>query len=87
MQKSIKTRNKHKKILEKNGKINIRKAYTARKSIKNEKNAKRVAQWRENQSLTENVTHYERITLPLRNADKVKESKIKESKVKESKVK
>jgi len=61
--------------------------YAGKYKSKNEKNAKRVAQWRENQLLTENVTHYESITLPLRNADKVNESKVKESKVKESKAK
>jgi len=45
--------------------------------IKSEKNAERVSQWRENQAVAKNVTHYESV----RNADKVKESKVKESKV------
>lgn len=51
--------------------------------IKNQKNAERVSQWRENQSIGNNVTHYENV----RNEDKLKESKVKESKGKESKVK
>lgn len=49
--------------------------------IKSEKNAERVSQWRENQAVAKNVTHYESV----RNAPKVKESKVNRSKVKESK--
>lgn len=51
--------------------------YSEKYKIKNQKNAERVLQWRENQSNKKNVTHYEHV----RNADKVKESKVKESKV------
>jgi len=46
--------------------------------IKKEKSAERLKQWRENQQVTENVTHSELV----RNASKVKISKVKESKVK-----
>lgn len=51
--------------------------YSEKYKIKNQKNAERVSQWRENQSDKKNVTHYESV----RNADKVNESKVKESKV------
>jgi len=46
--------------------------------IKKEKSAERLKQWRENQQVTENVTHFKQV----RNASKVKISKVKESKVK-----
>ena len=49
--------------------------------IKSEKNAERVSQWRENQAVAKNVTHYESV----RNAPKVKESKVNKSKVIENK--
>lgn len=55
--------------------LNFSKKYQVNK----EKNAKRISEWRENQSVTENVTSYKSV----RNDDKVKESKVKESKVKE----
>lgn len=51
--------------------------FSEKYQIKNKKNAERVLQWRENQTIKKNVTHNERV----RNADKVKESKVKESKV------
>jgi rubrerythrin len=57
--------------------LNFSKKY----QVSKEKNAKRILEWRENQSVSENVTHSELV----RNADKVKESKVNESKVKESK--
>lgn len=50
--------------------------YSENYKIKKEKTAKRVSEWRDKQSLIENVTCYERV----RNATKVKESKVKESK-------
>jgi hypothetical protein len=53
--------------------LNFSKKYQVNK----EKNAKRISEWRENQSVTENVTSYKSV----RNEDKVKESKVKESKV------
>jgi hypothetical protein len=58
--------------------LNFSKKY----QVSKEKNAKRISEWRENQSVNENVTRSEHV----RNDDKVKESKVKESKVKESKV-
>jgi len=54
--------------------LNFSKKY----QVSKEKNAKRILEWRENQSVSENVTRSELV----RNADKVKESKVKESKVK-----
>jgi hypothetical protein len=54
--------------------LNFSKKY----QVSKEKNAKRILEWRENQSVSENVTHSELV----RNANKVKESKVKESKVK-----
>jgi rubrerythrin len=57
--------------------LNFSKKY----QISKEKNAKRISEWRDNQAVSENVTHSELV----RNADKVKESKVNESKVKESK--
>ncbi len=58
--------------------LNFSKKY----QVSKEKNAKRILEWRENQSVSENVTRSEHV----RNADKVKESKVKESKVNISKV-
>jgi len=55
--------------------LNFSKKY----QVSKEKNAKRISEWRDNQSVSENVTRSE----PVRNADKVKESKV--NKVKESK--
>lgn len=51
--------------------------FSEKYQIKKEKNAKRISEWRENQTVSENVTHYESVS----NARKVKESKVKESKV------
>jgi len=45
--------------------------------IKKEKSAERLKQWRENQQVTENETHFEHV----RNASKVKISKVNRSKV------
>ena len=52
--------------------LNYAETYT----IKKEKNLKRISQWRENQDVGKNVTHYKSV----RNASKVKESKVKENK-------
>jgi len=49
--------------------LNFSKKY----QVSKEKNAKRILEWRENQSVSENVTRSELV----RNADKVKESKVK----------
>ena len=51
--------------------------FSEKYQIKKEKNAKRISEWRENQTVSENVTHYKSVS----NAPKVKESKVKESKV------
>jgi hypothetical protein len=51
--------------------------FSEKYKIKKEKNLKRISQWRENQEVTENVTHYESVC----NTPKVKESKVKLSKV------
>lgn len=51
--------------------------YAEKYQIKKEKNAKRILQWRENQSSTGNVTHSESVS----NAPKVKVSKVKVDKV------
>jgi len=51
--------------------------FSQKYQIKKEKNAKRISEWRENQSVSENVTSYESVS----NTSKVKESKVKESKV------
>lgn len=51
--------------------------FSEKYKIKKEKNLKRISQWRENQEVTENVTHYKGV----RNTPKVKESKVNESKV------
>lgn len=47
--------------------------FSEKYKIKKESNAKRVAEWRERQTVTENVTNYEHV----RNTTKVKESKVK----------
>jgi hypothetical protein len=51
--------------------------FSQKYQISKEKNAKRIAEWRENQSVSENVTRYKSVS----NTDKVNKSKIKESKV------
>jgi hypothetical protein len=51
--------------------------FSEKYQVKKEKNAKRIAEWRENQSVSEKVTHYESVS----NAPKVNKSKVKESKV------
>jgi hypothetical protein len=51
--------------------------FSQKYQVKKEKNAKRISEWRENQSVSEKVTHYESVS----NADKVNKSKVKESKV------
>ena len=51
--------------------------YSEKYKIKKEKNLKRISQWRENQDVEENVTHYQSV----RNADKEKKSKVNISKV------
>ena len=50
--------------------------FSGKYAIKKEKNKKRISEWRDKQSLTENVTHYESV----RNTDKVNKSKVKEYK-------
>lgn len=54
--------------------------FSEKYQVKKEKNAKRISEWRENQSIKENVTHYESV----RNTPKVNKSKVNKSKVKES---
>ena len=49
--------------------------FSEKYQIKKEKNTKRISEWRENQAIEKNVTHYEHIC----NAPKVKESKVKEN--------
>jgi hypothetical protein len=51
--------------------------FSEKYQVKKEKNAKRIAEWRENQLVSEKVTHYESVS----NAPKVNKSKVKESKV------
>ena len=51
--------------------------FAGKYKIKSEKNAERVAQWRDKQVVTKNVTHYKQEC----NTDKVKETKVKESKL------
>jgi hypothetical protein len=51
--------------------------YSEKYKIKKEKNLKRISQWRENQDVEENVTHYQSV----RNADKEKKRKVNISKV------
>ena len=48
--------------------------FSEKYQIKKEKNAKKISEWREKQSVIKNVTGYE----PVRNSPKVKESKVKE---------
>jgi len=50
--------------------------FAGKYKIKSEKNAERVAQWREKQVVTKNVTHYEQEC----NKDKVNKSKVNKSK-------
>lgn len=50
--------------------------FSEKYKIKSEKNAKRISEWRKNQSDTENVTRYEHVC----NTPKVNISKVKESK-------
>jgi len=50
--------------------------FSEKYKIKKEKNAKRISEWRENQTDTKTVTHYESV----RNSPKVKLSKVNESK-------
>jgi hypothetical protein len=51
--------------------------FSQKYQVSKEKNAKRIAEWRENQSVSENVTRYEHVS----NTAKVNKSKVKESKV------
>jgi hypothetical protein len=51
--------------------------FSQKYQVSKEKNAKRIAEWRENQSVSENVTRYEHVS----NTPKVNKSKVKESKV------
>lgn len=51
--------------------------FAGKYKIKNQKNAERVSEWRNNQQVIKNVTHYEQDS----NANKVNKSKVKESKV------
>lgn len=51
--------------------------FSQKYQVSKEKNAKRIAEWRENQSVSENVTRYEHVS----NTHKVNKSKVKESKV------
>lgn len=51
--------------------------FAGKYKIKNQKNAERVSQWRNNQQVVKNVTHCESVS----NEDKVNKSKVKESKV------
>ena len=50
--------------------------FSEKYKIKSEKNAKRISQWREKQSVSKNVTHYESV----RNTPKVNRSKVNRSK-------
>ena len=52
--------------------------FSEKYKIKKEKNLERISQWRENQAISENVTHYKSV----RNTPKEKKSKVKESKLK-----
>lgn len=56
--------------------------FSEKYQIKKEKNAKRIAEWRENQLVSENVTDYKNVS----NTPKIKESKVKESKIKENNI-
>ena len=55
-------------------------SYSEKYKIKSEKNAKRISEWREKQTIVENVTCYESV----RNTPKVKESKVNRNKVNKS---
>lgn len=55
-------------------------SYSKKYKIKNKKTAKRVSEWRKNQTIEKNVTHDETITEQDGNSLKVKVSKVKESK-------
>lgn len=55
--------------------------FSEKYQVKKEKNAKRIAEWRENQLVSEKVTSYESIS----NTPKVNKSKVNEIKEKESK--
>lgn len=55
--------------------------FSQKYQISKEKNAKRIAEWRNNQQVSENVTCYEHVG----NTDKVNESKLNKSKVNEIK--
>lgn len=55
--------------------------FSEKYKIKSEKNAKRISEWRNNQSVAKSVTHSEQDC----NTPKVKESKVNEIEVKESK--
>ena len=50
--------------------------FSGKYAIKKEKNKKRISEWRDKQTLTENVTRYERVC----NTDKVNKNKVKENK-------
>lgn len=54
--------------------------FAGKYKIKKEKNAKRISEWRKNQSVKENVTCYETVTECVRNTDKVKRSKVNRNK-------
>jgi hypothetical protein len=51
--------------------------FSQKYQVSKEKNAKRIAEWRENQQLSENVTRYEHVS----NTPKVNKSKVNEIKV------
>lgn len=56
--------------------------FAGKYKIKNKKNAERVSQWRENQAIEKNVTHY----IDKSNDHKVNKSKVNENKINKSKV-
>lgn len=51
--------------------------FSQKYQVSKEKNAKRIAEWRENQQLSENVTRYEHVS----NTPKVNKNKVNESKL------
>jgi hypothetical protein len=51
--------------------------FSQKYQVSKEKNAKRIAEWRENQQLSENVTRYEHVS----NTTKVNKTKVNESKL------
>jgi len=51
--------------------------FSQKYQVSKEKNAKRIAEWRENQQLSENVTRYEHVS----NTPKVNKTKVNESKL------